>query len=271
MKIGTIIIMNPGRISDDFARLAGMGLTICQISGARPEMFTDENAEKINKASSECGVSVVSLGCTWEQPKMWDLVYGPHTIGLVPPAYRLEGIKALKMGSDFARKINVSHIICHAGFIPSDPFNPDYIGTVGALKNVAQYFRKNGSVFLFETGQETPVTLLRTIEDIGADNVRINLDPANLIMYGNGNPIDALDVIGRYVEQVHGKDGVYPVTGGSLGEETPLGKGKVNYPLFIEKLKAAGFDGNIIIEREISGEQQRIDILAAKELLESLI
>ncbi len=271
MKIGAIIIMNVSRIREDFTHLTEMGITVCQITGGRPEMFTDMNAATINAAAKEYGVTIASIGCSWEQPKIWDFIYGPHTIGLVPAAYRQEGIRALKLGSDFARKIGVSRIVCHAGFIPSDPFHPDYVGTVAALKSVAQHYRKNNSEFLFETGPETPVTLLRTIEDIGADNVKVNLDPANLLMYGSGNPVDSLDVIGKYVVQVHGKDGMYPENGAKLGREMPLGQGRVNYPLFIEKLKAIGFDGYIIIEREITGEQQRKDIIAAKEILESLI
>ncbi len=101
--------------------------------------------------------------------------------------------------------------------------------------------------------------------------MKVNLDTANLLMYGSGNPVDPLDVIGIYVVQVHGKDGMYPDNGAKLGKEMPLGQGRVNYPLFIEKLKAIGFDGYIIIEREITGEQQRKDIIAAKKILESLI
>ena len=128
---------------------------------------------------------------------------------------------------------------------------------------------------MFETGQETPVTLKRAIQDIekdlGKGNVGINLDPANLIMYGKANPVDALEVFGEYVRGIHGKDGKYPTDGHYLGEEVPLGQGKVNYPAFIAKLKEVGYEGDITIEREISGEQQKKDIVAAKEILDKLI
>ena len=135
--------------------------------------------------------------------------------------------------------------------------------------------KENGQNFLFETGQETPVTLKRAIQDIekavGKGNVGINLDPANLIMYGKANPVDALEVFGEYVMGIHGKDGKYPTDGNHLGDEVPLGQGKVNYPAFVAKLKEIGYQGDITIEREISGEEQKKDIRMAKELLDKLI
>ena len=124
---------------------------------------------------------------------------------------------------------------------------------------------------MFETGQETPVTLRRVIEDVGTDNLGINLDPANLILYGKGNPVDALDVFGEYVCDIHAKDGKYPTGGHDLGEETIVGKGKVNFPLFIARLKEIGYNGTLIIEREIWGEQQIKDINDTKIYLEELI
>lgn len=144
-----------------------------------------------------------------------------------------------------------------------------------ACKAIVEKCKENGQNFLFETGQETPVTLKRAIQDIekavGKGNVGINLDPANLIMYGKANPVDALEVFGEYVMGIHGKDGKYPTDGHHLGDEVPLGQGKVNYPAFIAKLKEIGYQGDITIEREISGEEQKKDIRMAKDLLDKLI
>ena len=131
--------------------------------------------------------------------------------------------------------------------------------------------KDQGQYFLFETGQETPTTLLRFIENIGTGNVGINLDSANLILYGKANPIDALDVIGKYVRGIHAKDGFYPTNGMQLGCEVKVGEGKVNFPVFVKRLKEVGFDGSLTIEREISGEQQRLDIIETKSYLEKLI
>ena len=109
------------------------------------------------------------------------------------------------------------------------------------------------------------------MQDIGFDNVGINLDPANLIMYGKANPVDSLDVFGKYVRGVHGKDGLYPTDGRELGDEVALGEGKVNFPVFLKKLHELGYDGDITIEREITGEQQKKDIQMAKGMLDEII
>lgn len=121
--------------------------------------------------------------------------------------------------------------------------------------------------FLFETGQETPITMLRTIQAIATDNIGINFDTANLILYGKGNSLDALDVFGKYVMDTHIKDGFYPTEGMSLGREVFAGEGKANIPVVIKKLNELGYTGNFTIEREIYGEQQQKDIAATKELI----
>jgi sugar phosphate isomerase/epimerase len=214
---------------------------------------------------------ITAFWCGWSKPAVWDFFGGPATLGLVPVAYRASRMETLIKGSDFARKMNVTNVITHAGFIPENPNDPDYIGVVHALRQVAEHCKINQQYFLFETGQETPITLKRLIQDIGLDNLGINLDPANLLMYGKANPVDALDIFGEYVRGVHAKDGEYPVDGYNLGKEKPLGTGRVNFPALVKKLKELGYTGTLTIEREISGEQQKVDIIAGKEILESLI
>ena len=142
---------------------------------------------------------------------------------------------------------------------------------VASIREFALYLKANGQNFLFETGHETPLTLKRLIEDVGTCNLGVNLDPANLIIDGYGNPIDALDLIGKYVLDVHAKDGVFPTSGYVCGKEVPVGQGKVNFPRFVAKLKEVGYKGPMTIEREIKGDQQIKDILAAKAYLEGLI
>ncbi|MBN1936616.1 MAG: sugar phosphate isomerase/epimerase, partial [Anaerolineae bacterium] len=109
------------------------------------------------------------------------------------------------------------------------------------------------------------------IEDLGGENLGINLDPANLLMYGRANPVDALDVFGRYVVGVHAKDGEYPTNGRELGVEKPLGEGRVNFPLLVSKLKSLDYAGALTIEREISGPKQVEDIKRAIQLLSALV
>lgn len=270
MKLGTIVSMNLDFLAEELTALTEMGFTTCQLNSWNEEEFTAANAKAVKALLDKHGVEVSAFWCGWSGPCEWNLVQGPVTIGLVPPAYRHKRMETLIKGADFAAELGVEDIITHVGFIPNNPFDPDYPGLVGALRHLAVHCLRNGQNFLFETGQEAPVTLLRTIEDIGTPNLGINLDPANLLMYGYGNPVDSLDVFGKYVRNVHGKDGVLPHAGKRLGEERAIGQGLVNYPAFIRKLKAIGYDRYITIEREITGEEQKADIRAAKELLERL-
>jgi sugar phosphate isomerase/epimerase len=136
------------------------------------------------------------------------------------------------------------------------------------MKEVSVYWGDSGQVVCFESGQELPSTLKRTILDVGTGNLFVNLDPANLILYGMADPLDAVEIFGEYVRGMHAKDGVWPNRDEVLGHETVLGEGRVRLSLLIPRLKAKGFKGPITIEREISGPQQRTDILKPKELLD---
>lgn len=270
MKIGVLVKMDKD-IEQEIKKVHDLGMTSCQLCCWDNTYCTDENAEIVKMATAKYGVEVSTYWCGWSGPKVWDFYEGPVTLGLVPEDYRYARIQELKEGSDFAKKIGVENVATHVGFLPETPNTREYHSLVCALRDLAEHIKANGQYFLFETGQETPVTLRRTIEDIGTGNLGINLDPANLILYGKANPVDALEVFGEYVRDIHGKDGCYPTDGKNLGKETPLGEGKVNYPAFVAKLKEIGYDGPITIEREISGDKQIEDIKMAKNLLEQLI
>ena len=272
MKLGLLVSLTATpTIEEKLKALADMGFSSCQITCWDMSLYTDEMAARVKNALAENGVTISTLWCGWSGRKKWNFYDGQLTLGLVPEAYRAQRIEELKRGSDFAKKIGAAQIATHAGFLPENPYSYTYHGVIAALREVAEYTKANGQYFLFETGQETPTTLLRAMEDVGTDNLGINLDPANFILYGKANPVDALDMLGKHVRDVHAKDGLYPTNGHDLGRETPLGEGKVNVPLFIKTLKDCGYDGAITIEREISGEKQIADIKAGKALLEQYI
>ncbi len=272
MKIGVLIkLRDPEELDSQFAQVRELGFECCQLNCWLPELFDGETARKVNAAKEKYGVEISTFWCGWSGPKVWDFYEGPLTLGLVPEAYRSERTKELIKGSDFAKLIGAQNVATHAGFMPENPATEAYAGVIAALKTVARRCRENGQFFLFETGQETPVTLKRAIEDIGTGNAGVNLDPANLILYGKANPVDAVEILGQYVRDVHAKDGLYPTDGRHLGKETPLAQGGVNFPALLAALKKAGYDGPLTIEREISGDQQIKDIIEGKRILEELI
>jgi len=268
-RIGIIIRMQ--KILDEGVQeLQALGLGACQINNWDPTLCTRSNAERVRAALGE-NITVSSLWAGWPPPAVWDFVDGPATLGLVPTAYRAERIQALKRGADLAAWMGVTDVTTHVGFIPENPSTTEYRDVVIAIREVARYCNTLGLYFNFETGQETPITLVRTIEDVGLDNLGINLDPANLLMYGKANPMDAVDIYGSLVRGVHVKDGKYPTNGRQLGVEAPVGEGLVDFGVLVEKLARHGFEGPWIIEREISGPRQIEDIRRAKEYLRAII
>lgn len=268
MKIGNLIIFNSVEtIEEKFKIQNKNGFGSCQICCWNMDLLTKENAEFIRELSKKYEVEISAVWCGWSGPAVWNFYEGPETLGLLPEEYRETRVNELKKGCDFAEKLGVTDIATHMGFIPENPNDPQFKPMCDAIREVAEYAKNKGQWILFEAGQETPTAMLRCFEEVGTDNLGVNLDTANLILYGKANPVDALDVFGRYVRNIHAKDGLYPNNGKELGRETRIGEGKVDFKALFKKLKEIGYDSFVTIEREISGEQQLIDIRYAKEFL----
>ena len=249
-------------------RVHDFGVPTCQ---AGTDDFSDRVYNALKAAMEKYGIEVTAINTSGGPPNKYTFYEGPLTIGVVPPKYRQQRIDNYKRAYDFAKRLGVPALHSHFGFIPENPNDPEYEGVVGALREVAMHIKGNGQIVLMETGQETPITMLRAITDVGLDNQFVNLDCANLILYGKGNPVDALDVIGHLVRGTHAKDGLFPTDPRKLGEEVPIGEGKANFPKLIPRLKELGYPGPLTIEREISGPRQLEDIKKEKVYLEKLV
>ena len=272
MKTGICVHFNSiNEMSKKFNDMLSEGFDNCQLISWAPALWTDENAAALKKMTDDMKITVSAFWCGWEGPCVWNFYEGQTTLGLVPPEYREMRIKNLCDGADFAAKLGVKDVVTHMGFIPENPNDPQFPLFCDAVRRVAKHLKKNGQNLLFETGQETPVTMLRCFETVGTDNLKVNLDTANVILYGKANPVDALDVFGKYVAGIHAKDGFYPVNGRELGAEARIGDGKVDFTALFRKLKELGYDSYVTIEREIDGEQQTEDIRYAKKYLENII
>jgi len=216
---------------------------------------------------------LVTAFCAYNGESYADIPTVQKTVGFIPPATRAERERRTLEVSDFAREAGIPGIATHIGFVPEDDTHTDYIAVREMVRRVCDHAAKNKQTFALETGQEAADTLLSFLIDVNRPNLGINFDPANMILYGTGDPVEALGTLAQHVISVHCKDGDWPAKGipGALGEEKPLGQGAVGMPRFIQKLKAIGFKGPLNIEREVPDQAQRLrDIAMGVKLLEPL-
>lgn len=272
MKLGTLVRPKElHNLDEAFAPLKEIGFSGCQLA-YKPEIFRRDEAERIREAADRNGIEISAHFLGYPDPyTVYDLRYGYLTNGLVAPTHRAERLAYLMRGCSFVKWLGITDLILHAGFIPNNPFDPDYHALVACIRRLGAHAGEMGLNLLFETGAESPVSLLRLIREAGGGNLYVNLDTGNSLMYGYANPADALHTLGEYVRGVHVKDGVAPTDCDTLGAETRLGEGMVDFPRFFRKLRALRYGGFLTIEREITGPEQLTDILHAKQYIEDCL
>jgi L-ribulose-5-phosphate 3-epimerase len=261
------VISSANNPEEDLKIVRDLGFPTCQLS---VDKFSPELAARVSAALKKYRLKATTLICMGPGIYKWNFTEGPSTIGLVPREMRSERVERLIKGIDFCKAAGIPAVHAHFGFIPEDPKDILYIEFIKTMKPIGEYALKQGIEIYFETGQETPVTLLRAITDIGTGNLFVNYDTANLVMYGKANPLDGLKVIGKYVKALHAKDGQYPTNPNELGKEVPIPEGEVNFPAIISYLKKLDFNGSITIEFELA-EKNSEYILKTKKYLEKII
>lgn len=241
--------------------------------GIPGDMPLEGAADKWKAALAQEDFTIVTVFCSYIGESYADIPTVQQTVGFIPPATRAEREQRTKDVSHFAAAIGVKSIACHIGFVPEDREDPAYQDVLLMVRRICDHAAKHGQTFALETGQEPADVLLSFLKDVDRTNIGINFDPANLIMYGTGDPIQALGVLGPHLLSVHCKDGVWPdkSVAGSLGTERPLGEGAVGMEQFINKLRQVGYKGTLNIEREIEDqEQKKRDMRNGVQLLERL-
>src|SRR5215467_5565932 len=267
LRLGLILGVEP-EPEAAMATLENLGIPTCQVYLNR---FDPAFAASLRKSLDTANIEATSLVVGGPGKESWDFYDGPLTIGLVPRETRAARIAHIKAAADFAARVDIPAVQTHAGFIPENPNDPVYKELVAAMREVAEYCSRYRQNFRYETGQETPITLVRAMHDVGLSNQGVNFDLANVIMYGKANPVDAIEVLAPYIQGIHAKDGLWPTNPRELGAEVPIGKGKVDFPRIVERLKEIHYGGAITIEREISGPRQLEDVRAAANYLQQLI
>ena len=271
MALGLLIKPYPDPATK-IALVHQLGLPTCFLSlDSYLGKYTPALAKEMGDLLDKNQVIATTAEVVHPEPLKWNFVEGPSTIGIVPRAYRQARMDALKQTSDFAKLLNIGRIQTHCGFLPEDPKDPLYEESVLAIRELADHCKGNGQSFLMETGQETPVTMLRTLKDVDRPNLGVGLDTANLILYGKANPVDAIKILEPHIQAMHAKDGKWPTDPDKLGQEVIIGEGDVDFLKVFQELHALGYKGAVTIERETSGPQQVADVRAEKAYLEHVI
>jgi sugar phosphate isomerase/epimerase len=217
--------------------------------------------------------TVVTVFAAYHGESYADIPTVARTVGFVPPDTRQKREQRTLDLSDFAARLGVGSIACHIGCVPEDPAHPDYAAVRDMVRRVCDRAAGHSQTFALETGQEPAQVLLEFFKDVDRPNLRINFDPANMILYGTGDPIEALRTLAPHVVSVHCKDGDWPPKGvpGALGTERPLGSGSVGIERFVATLRDSGFRGPLNVEREAEDQRERLsDIRKGVQLLRSL-
>ena len=268
VTIGTIIY-DWQHVEDQMKMLSENGFTSCQMN--YNEGMDEAFAKRLRKAADKYKIKITTVVGVPGHSE-WNFRMGPSTIGLVPSEGREAKIATYHKMIDFCKMAGVPAMHSHFGFIPEDMSSDKYKDFINVMKPLAAYAKERGVCIYFETGQETPTTLIRAIKDIGYDNVFINCDVANLLLYGKANPTDAIRQFGPLVKDIHAKDGCYPSREDpySLGAEKPIPEGDVDFPAIIKILKQEGYQGAITIEYELNGRSKDY-LVKTRKYLQNLL
>jgi sugar phosphate isomerase/epimerase len=256
---------------DNLDALKGLGVQCGQLGVGGDTPLTSAAAVWWREEIANAGFSIPTVVCAYTGEDYSDIAAVQRTVGFVPRATREAREQRTLEASDFAAALGVKSIACHVGCVPEDPSDPDYLAVRDMVRRICDRAEEHGQTFALETGQEPADTLLRFLRDADCPNLKINFDPANMVLYGSGDPIEAFEKLAPLVVSVHAKDGDLPTKAGALGTEQPLGQGSVGIPRFVEALKKAGYEGSVNVEREIEDQAQRLaDIGMGVRLLRDL-
>ncbi len=238
-----------------------LGINVVQIACGDPHHASWDEGDAMPAAAKSAGFHMTGTmlgfpGEDYTTPKTIEL-----SGGFGNPATRPERLARFQWALERTVQLGLGDIMLHAGFLP-EPSHPDRKPFLDTLAKVSQLAAEKKITVSFETGQETAQLLRRTLDDLKCPNLKINFDPANVILYEMGDPIQAVEILGPDIRSVHVKDAIKTKVSGTWGEEVPLGQGQVNIKRFIDTLKKVGYTGPLCIEREVGDQEQRVKDIA---------
>jgi sugar phosphate isomerase/epimerase len=233
-----------------------LGIQVVQIACGDPHHASWSEGDAMPAAAKAAGfrMSGSMLGFPGEDYTT------PQTIektgGFGDPATRPERLERFQWGLARTKELGLSDIMLHAGFIP-EVGSPERKPFLDTLAKVSELARAAGVTVAFETGQESSALLRRTLDDLKSPNLKVNFDPANMLLYDKDDPLKAVELLAPDIRSVHVKDANRPTTKGVWGEEVPLGRGQTNTREFVKLLKKVGYCGPLCIEREVGTQEER--------------
>ena len=261
--------LQPTSPAELIQRLQAIGLTRIQLDldpfrenstvwGAAPALFAQHGITPVSGMFRTVGEDYSTL----------DTIR--RTGGVVPDATWDQNWRNAQVTVNNAARLHLKYVMFHAGFLPHDPRDPNFAKLIGRVRQIARLFADHGLTLGCETGQESAAALKEFLERLNEPNVAVNFDPANMLLYNNGDPVAALRVVGRWVKGVHVKDAAVTKIPGNWGDELTVGTGQVNWPAFFQTLDEINFPGWLCFERE-AGNQRVADIRAGVQFVKILL
>jgi sugar phosphate isomerase/epimerase len=273
LEVGVIFWANNTQApAEQLQALKELGVRAAQM-GISGDFVLDGQAEAWKSAAAAEDFTLLTVTGAYSGEDYADIPTVERTVGFIPEATRAEREARTLAMVEFAAAAGIPVFACHVGFVPHDKSNANYIAVQAMVRRICDRCAAFGMSFHLETGQEPANVLLDFIHDTDRANLAINFDPANMILYGTGDPIEAMEVLKSHIRSVHVKDGDWPDKDkpGSLGTEKPLGAGSVGMERYIAKLKEIGYSGPLVIEREgTDPERWKSDMLAAIPMIQGL-
>jgi sugar phosphate isomerase/epimerase len=239
-----------------------LGVNTVQIACGDPHHAAWEEGDRLPEAARAASFDMTGtmLGFPGEDYTTPQTIQ--RTGGFGDPATRAERIERFRWALDRTRALGLTNLMLHAGFLPESG-DPDRKPLLDTLAKVSALAADKGVTVAFETGQETADLLRRTLDELRCPNLKVNFDPANMLLYDKGDPLRAVEILGPDIRSVHVKDANRPTVPGAWGAEVPLGQGQVNIRAFIQTLRKIGYRGPLCIEREVGSQQERLRDLAS--------